>query len=51
MPFTVLDAVVHSENLLVRMLIGALLPGKVPEFASNALGVIPLMGIVFPSKK
>lgn len=51
MPFTVLDAVVNSENLLVRMLIGALLPGKVPEFASNVLGVIPLMGIVFPSKK
>lgn len=50
MPVTVLDAVVNSENLLVRMLFGALLPGKVPEFASNVLGIIPLMGIVFQRK-
>lgn len=42
-PVTELGAIVNSENLLVRMLIGALLSGKVPELASDVLGIICLM--------
>lgn len=46
-PVTELGAIVNSENLLVRMRIGALLSGKVPELASDVLGIICLMGMVF----
>lgn len=47
---TELGAIVNSENLLVRMLIGALLSGKQPELASDVLEIICLMGMLFHRK-
>lgn len=49
-PVTELGAIVNSENLLVRMLIGALLSAKMPELASDVLVIICLMGMVFCRK-
>lgn len=47
---TKLGAIGNSENLLVRMLIGALLSGKVLELASDVLGIVCLMGMIFYRK-
>lgn len=49
-PVTELCAIVNSENLLVRMLIGALLSGRVLELACDVLGIICLMGMIFYRK-
>lgn len=47
---TKLGAIGNSENLLVRMLIGALLSVKVLELASDVLGIVCFMGIIFYRK-
>ena len=49
-PLTQLGAIVNSGNLLVRMLIGAVLSGKVLELASDVLGIICLMEMNFHRK-